>query len=245
MLTKATTILSLFSTERPELSALEVAARIRRPKSTVYRLMAQMAEAGLLDVDPGTGRYRVGILLASYGEVARRSTSLQRVAYPHLLRATETSGESSVLMVQSGPEGVTIDLLDSYQPLRIPQHLGGRFPLHATAGGRVFLAWMPDAEADAILKGPLVACTPRTETSPAAIRRELALVRKRGYAIGDGEWVEDVCAVAAPIRDHRGAVVAAVATSCPRPRWNARAQKTLIAAALQAGQEISRSLGYR
>ena len=88
--------------------------------------------------------------------MARRSTSLQRVAYPHLLRATETTGESSVLMVRSGHEGVTIDLLDSYQPLRIPQHLGGRFPLHATAGGRVFLAWMPEAEVDAILRGPLV-----------------------------------------------------------------------------------------
>ncbi len=245
MLRKATTILSLFSQERPEWSAPEVAGKVRRPKSTVYRLMAQMAEAGFLDQDRATGQYRVGILLASYGEVARRSTSLQRVAYPHLLRATESTGESSVLMVRSGHEGVTIDLLDSYQPLRIPQHLGGRFPLHATAGGRVFLAWMPETDVDAILRGPLVCCTPRTLTGPAAIRRELALTRKRGYAIGDGEWVEDVCAVAAPIRDHRGAVVAAVAASSPRPRWSPKKLKTLVAAAVTAGQEISRALGYR
>jgi DNA-binding IclR family transcriptional regulator len=181
MLEKVNAILALFSPERPELSVLEIADRLRRPRSSVYRILSRSAKAGFLDQDPVTGRYRVGIHLAALGELARHSTSLQRVAYPHLLALGEASGgETSVLMVPSGTEGVTVDLVEGFHPVRIPHHLGGRFPLHATAGGKVFLATMPDAEVDRILKRPLLRSTRKTIIEPARLRRELDQTRRRG-----------------------------------------------------------------
>src|SRR5262245_14863217 len=155
MLDKASDILTLFSTERTELAVLEIAAMLERPRSSVYRILNRMAKAGFLDQDPISGRYRVGIRLASLGEVARHSTSLQRVAWPQLCRVGEETGETATLMVLSGKEGVTIDVQESFHPLKIPGHLGGRFPLHATAGGKVLLAWRTPAEIAQLLPTPL------------------------------------------------------------------------------------------
>lgn len=246
MLEKVNTILDLFSPERPELSVIEIAARLRRPRSTVYRVLARTAEAGFLDHDPISGKYRIGMRLAALGELARHSTSLQRVAYPHLLRLGETSGgETVVLMVRSGDEGVTLDVVEGFHPVRIPHHLGGRFPLHATAGGKVFLAHLPAAELERILKTPRVRCTKLTVTDPGKIRRELELTRRRGYGIAEGEWLDDLHAVAAPVRDHRGNVVAAIGVACPTPRWNPKTQRSLVQACVTAANDVSGALGYR
>lgn len=246
MLEKLNTILDLFSAERPELTFMEIADRLNRPRSSVYRILARAASAGFLDQDPASGRYRVGIRLASLGELARHSTSLQRVAYPQLLHLAERSGgETSVLMVPSGTEGVTVDLVEGFHPVRIPHHLGGRFPLHATAGGKTFLAAMPPEEVARILKRPLERCTARTIVDPAKLRRELEQVRAQGHGVAVGEWIEDLCAVAAPIRNHRGRVVAAIGVASPSPRWSPKVRSALARECLKAAEAASRALGYR
>lgn len=246
MLDKVTTILGLFTSERPELSAVDIARRLKRPRSTVYRILNRTVQAGFLDRDAVSGRYRVGIQLAAWGELARQSTSLQRVAHERLLALGEASGgETAVLMVQSGDEGVTVDVLEGFHPVRIPHHLGGRFPLHATAGGKVFLANLPHREADRILAAPRIRCTKRTITEPARLRRELDLTRRRGYGVAEGEWVDDLNAVAAPVRDHRGQVVAAIGIACPSPRWSPGIHRALAAACRAAADDVSRALGYR
>ncbi|MFN0180740.1 MAG: IclR family transcriptional regulator [Gemmatimonadales bacterium] len=246
MLDKANAILALFSAERPELSAVEIADQLGRPRSSVYRIVSRMTHEGFLDQDPGTSRYRVGIHLAALGELARHSTSLQRVAYPHLLGLGEASGgETVVLMVPSGAEGVTVDLVEGFHPVRIPHHLGGRFPLHATAGGKVFLAAMPHEEVDAILRRPLVKCAKRTITDPGKLRKELDLTRRRGYAMAVSEWVDDLCSVAAPVRNHRKRVIAAIGVACPSSRWSPKFTRALTAACLRAVDGVSRELGHR
>jgi DNA-binding IclR family transcriptional regulator len=243
MLRKANAVLSLFTPDTPELAVIEIAARLKRPRSTVYRILGTMAEAGFLDQDPNTGRYRVGMHLATLGELARQSTSLQRVVHPMLLHLSESTEEMSTLMVPSGDEGVTVDVIESFHPLKIPGHLGGRFPLHATAGGKVLLAWRPAAEIDRILKQRLEAFTTKTITSVPKLLKELETARRLGYAISRGEWLEDVYAVAAPVRDHRGRVVAALAVASPPSRWKPAHVKALIAAVRQSGMDASRAMG--
>ncbi len=246
MLDKANAILALFSFERPELTALEVADQLGRPRSSVYRILSGMTREGFLERDPVTNRYRVGIHLAALGELARHSTSLQRVAYPQLLQLGEISGgETVVLMVPSGTEGVTVDLVEGFHPVRIPHHLGGRFPLHATAGGKVFLAAMAADEVAKILRRPLIRCTKKTITNPGKLRKELDQVRRLGYGTAVAEWVDDLCAVAAPVRDHRNRVIAAIGVACPSPRWTPAVKQTLVAGSLTAAERVSRLLGHR
>jgi DNA-binding IclR family transcriptional regulator len=244
MLNKANAILSLFTPERTELAVLEIAELLGRPRSSVYRILGKMADAGFLDQDPVSGRYRVGMRLAMLGEVARHSTSLQRVAWPWLCHVSEVTGELASLMVRSGNEGVTVDLVESFHPLKIPGHLGGRFPLHATAGGKVLLAWRSEDDIDELLQAPLERSTANTITAVPKLKRELELTRTRGYAMAPGEWVEDVFAVAAPIRDHRNRVIAAVGAASPEARWNPRSIKVMTDAAVHAANEISRALGH-
>jgi IclR family acetate operon transcriptional repressor len=244
MIDKAASILALFTPDRPELAVIEIAALLRRPRSSVYRILGRMAQVGFLDQDALTGRYRVGIRLAGLGEIARHSTSLQRVAWPWLCKVGEHTGETATLMVLSGTAGVTIDVQESVRPVKIPSHLGGRFPLHATAGGKVLVAWKADAEVTELIRPPLERLTPATITSSARLVAELELTRSRGYAVSAGEWVADVCAVAAPVRDHRGAVVAAIAAACPAPRWEPKSIKLMAAVVTESGDRVSRALGY-
>jgi DNA-binding IclR family transcriptional regulator len=243
MLHKANAILSLFSADRPELAVVEIAELLDRPRSTVYRILGTMADAGFLDQDPVTGRYRVGMRLAMLGELARHSTSLQRTVFPSLLRLSETTGEMTSLMVPSGGEGVTVDVVESYHPLKIPGHLGGRFPLHATAGGKVLLAWRPSDDIERALGRSLERRTANTITSPLRLKRELESVRKLGYGVAKGEWLEDVYAVAGPVRDHRGQVVGALGVACPKSRWKQRHIRVMVDAVLAGAAAATRALG--
>jgi IclR family acetate operon transcriptional repressor len=244
MIDKAAAILLLFTPDQPELAVIEIAALLRRPRSSVYRILSRMAQVGFLDQDPVTGRYRVGIRLASLGEIARHSTSLQRVAWPWLCHVGEHTGETAALMVLSGSAGVTIDVQESVRPLKIPSHLGGRFPLHATAGGKVLIAWKSEAEVTELVRPPLERLTPATITSSAKLAAELELTRSRGYGVSVGEWVPDVCALAAPVRNHRGAVVAAIAAACPAPRWDPKTMKLMASVVTESGARVSSALGY-
>jgi DNA-binding IclR family transcriptional regulator len=243
MLHKANAILALFSVDRPELAVVEIAELLERPRSTVYRILGNMAEAGFLDQDPVTGRYRIGMRLAMLGELARHSTSLQRSVFPSLLQVSEVTGEMTTLMVPSGGEGVTVDVVESYHPLKIPGHLGGRFPLHATAGGKVLLAWRPREDIERTLAKQLERRTATTITAPARLRKELETVRRLGYGVAKGEWLEDVYAIAAPVRDHRGQVVGALGAACPKSRWKQSHFKLMAEAVLDGATSATRALG--
>ena len=113
MIHKLDQVLALFSLDRTELTGPEIAALIKRPKSTVYRLLASFTGAGYLDQDRDTGRYRVGIRLAALGDVARHSTSIQRQALLMLRDLTEATGELADLTVLADTQLVTIEVGES------------------------------------------------------------------------------------------------------------------------------------
>ncbi|MGQ0641139.1 MAG: IclR family transcriptional regulator [Gemmatimonadaceae bacterium] len=239
MLTKLNEILSLFTPERPELTALDVAERIGRPKSTVYRLLSSIADAGFLDYDDNTSRYRVGIRFAALGELAQRSTSLPRVVRPTLLRLSAEVRETATLMVRSGSEGITIDVVEWFHPVMLPGVLGGHLPLHASAGGKVLLCWLSPEQRLAAMKPPLQRFTASTTTDVDRLTRELDRVRECGYSTVRGEWVEDVFGVAAPVMNHFGQVVGAITVGAPRARANDEVLAVLSESVRRAAADAS------
>lgn len=243
MLLKLTKVLSLFSPEQPELSVRDISRPFRWPKSTAYRILSRMRQSGFLDRDERTGLYRLGIRLAMYGELARHSTSLQRIAAPALHRLSAETGETGTLMLLNGAEGVTVDVVESYQPLMLPGLLGGRMPLHATAGGKALLAWSPPDRQRALLRPPLHRYTSTTITDVAELVRELERSRKRGYTTVHEENVEDVVGVAAPIHDHYGNVSAALTVGGPRYRATPKLEM-MAEAVIAAAASVSTALGY-
>jgi IclR family acetate operon transcriptional repressor len=243
VLQKLSDVLALFTPDRPELSVREIAKPFRWPKSTAYRILARVEDAGFLDRDERSGLYRLGIRLATLGELARHSTSLQRIATTALHRLSAETAETATLMLLHGPEGVTVDVVESYQPLMLPGLLGARQPLHSTAGGKVFLAWAPPGRQRSMIRPPLKRYTSTTITDVDILLRELETSRRRGYTIVNGENIEDVVGVAAPIHDHHGNVSAALTVGGPRSRAAANLD-SLGVAVMAAAASVSAALGY-
>ncbi len=243
MLLKLNKVLALFSNERPELSAREIATRFHWPKSTAYRLLHGIEAAGFLDRDPQSGLYRLGMRLAVLGELARNSTTLQRIADPVLRRLSAETCETATVMLLDGAAGVTVQVVESYQPLMIPGLLGGRAPLHASAGGKAFLAWSSPARQRALIRPPLQRFTPATITDVRVLMRELEQSQARGYAMVDGEHHDHVVAVGAPVYNHRGEVAAALTVGGPRFRAGAKVHAIGHAVAA-AARSVSAGLGY-
>ena len=245
MLHQCMEVLRLFSPERTDLGVVEVAELLGKPRSSVSRWMAAMAEAGFLERDAERGRYRISMSLAALGELARRSTSLQQVARGVLEALTRTTGETSNLVVRDGDAAVNVEGVASSRPIRHVGVLGRRLPLHATAAGKALMAWLPPETVGRILSGPREAFTPATLVEPGALEAELETVRREGWAIAWGELEEDLAAAAAPVRDHRGGVVAAVVLSIPTSRVSRESLPELARQVAAGAITVSRGLGWR
>lgn len=245
MLGKAMEVLSLFEPRRKELGVVEVAGMLRRPKSTVSRWMSAMEEAGFLDRDPDSGRYRVSMRLAAVGEMAKQATSLQRASRPTLQRLTAATGETANLVVMAGREGVNLEAVESPRPVAHMGSVGRRFPPHASAACKAILAWADADAVRALLPDPLPRLTPATLTDPDRFMEELGVVRRQGYAVNWQEMEEDLVAVAAPVRDHRGEVVAAVGVSAPVFRVSRDGLPEVGRHVVDAARALSGDLGWR
>jgi DNA-binding IclR family transcriptional regulator len=244
MLKQLDHILSLFSRERTELSVLDAAALLRRPRSTTYRLMSQIEKAGFLDQDHETGLYRLGIRLAALGELAQHSTSLQRIAQPVLRQLSQQTGETATLLLLIEGEGIAVLHSESAQRVVAKGLVGRYWPLHASAGGKALLAWRPEKDGMKLLKKPLKRYTPATITTLSALRHELKQVRARGYATVRGEFMDDVWGAAVPIFNHREEVEGALTLGGPRSRVTRARLPELGEILIVAGDGVSRSLGY-
>jgi IclR family acetate operon transcriptional repressor len=243
MLFTLNTVLALFSDRTPELAALDIAERLGRPRSSVYRLLRTFEQAGFLDYDERSGRYRLGIRLAALGALAQQSSPLQRALHPVLIRLARDSGECATLVVRSGAIATTVDIVYAPQPLVVPGVLGGHPPLHASAGGKVLTAWLADGERRALLGDTLTRYTAATITDVPTLMDQLDDVRTSGIAIARGEWYADVYGMGAPVWDHTGAAVAAVTIGFPSVRAGAARLRQLQPLVARAGVEGTAVLG--
>jgi DNA-binding IclR family transcriptional regulator len=123
--------------------------------------------------------------------------------------------------------------------------VGRRLPLHASASAKALLAWRAPEEVRGLLRLPLARFTPTTITDPTALEVDLSATRERGYATTWAELAEDLAAAAAPVRDHRGQVVAALAVSAPVSRVSREQLPALAEPVVRAAEELSRKMGYR
>ena len=238
-------VLNLFTPARRELGVLEAAELLGKPKSTTSRWLSGMEEAGFLERDPETAKYHVSLKLAAIGEMARQATSLQQRAYPALQRITESTGETSNLVLLVGNEGTNVEAVPSPQPVAHLGLVGKRFPLYASAAGKALLAWRPEPEIRQLAPKPLERITRTTITDFDVLLRDLEEVRERGWSVNWKEYEPDLVGVGAPVRDHRGDVVAALSISAPASRVSRAQLPKLGAHVAGAAAGLSATLGYR
>lgn len=245
MFDKLNAILALFTEAKPEWPPAAAARELKLPRSTAYRILARMADAGLLDHDPDTGRYRLGIRLAALGALAQRSSTLQRTATPVLRALCQETQESVSLLVRSGPQMINVHIETcSNAMISVSAQLAERFPMHASASGKAYLAFIPDDTRAEVLNESLTAYTSATVTDVPTLLRQLEQVRAAGYVVAKGEWQEDIHSVSAPVRNYAGAVVAVVSVAGPRVRMTDARIDAIIPMVKAAASEISTALGH-
>jgi len=238
-------VLELLAEASGPLSMAEIAARLGLGKATVHGVLSNLEARRYVERPSGRGGYRLGQRVWELGVVAGEFIELKNIAHSHLVALTEVSGESSQLSEYLGGDVIYLDRVDSPNPVRANIHIGRRAPAHAVATGKALLAFQPEAEIERVCAGPLVAYTPNTKTDPDALRAELAEVRARGFALNPGEYRGEIIGVAAPIRDHTDAVIAAVSVSGPAYRFSIADAMALAPNIQDAAAEISRKLGHQ
>ena len=179
----AARLLKVFLSREGSIGVSELARRLDLAKSTVHRLLTTLAAEGLIEQDPASGGYRLGIVVFELGEAVRVHLDLHAAAGPVLVSLRAQTGESSQVGVLDDTEVVYVDRLESSQSLRLFTETGRRVPVHCTSSGKVLLAHLPPDERDALLaRLPLRPLTPHTVTDPEVLRAECERVVRRGWA---------------------------------------------------------------
>jgi len=239
-------ILQCFTHERPALTAGEVAGQAGLPRSTTYRLLARLADRGLLARDARTGRYLPGLRLLELGAIASGQMELRQIAQPIMRELLEQTGETVNLSVYHSGYRVCVEKADSIHDIRGVIHVGKPYPLHAGAAGKAILAFLPRQTVDRILREqPLRAFTPRTQTHKGDLLRSLAEIRRAGVAVTQGERVEGATAVSAPVFDGQGLVVASLTISGPSFRFTPERLRQYRELVKAAAARLTRAVGGR
>ncbi len=189
------------------------------PKTTFYRLLSSLVDNELLAYHAETDKYTLGqIFLSGYGVRDEQVWSLRDVSAPYLKSLACQVEETVKLAVVSGTCSYTIGIAESDRPMRISINLGSTFPLHVGAAGKIFMCQLGESS----LQHYSAVCgtlgnryTDKTILTMEALRQELLLTRKRGYAIDMGEFSPDIHAVALPVLDSAGQTIAAISVVYP------------------------------
>lgn len=246
VLDRSFAILAALAASQSPLAATDIASRLKLNKSTIHRLLAVLDRHRYVERDSETGRYRLGLKLVELGSIAVARLDVHRLARPFIERLVQETGETAHLGILRQMEVVSLVNAEGHHSVRTPSTVGRRSPVHCTSQGKVLLAFQPPSAVDDLLRSyRFTAHTPNTIRSLTRFRAELAKVRNYGFALDDEEFEAGLRCVAAPVRDHRGEVNAAISIAGPTFRVTAQRMPELIRTVVNTAADLSAALGFR
>jgi IclR family pca regulon transcriptional regulator len=244
-------ILSAFRSGRPLLGVSELGREIGLGRSTTHRYVATLTALGYLQQDPATRKYRLGPRVLDLGFSAINSMELRELAAPHLQQLSDETGFTVNMAVLDGVDIVYVERCRSsragQREIDLNLHVGSRMPAYCTSMGKVLLAYLDADERDELLeRSRLVQRGPNTLTTRKSLRAELERVQREGFAINNEELAYGLRSIAAPVRQHDGAVAAAVNHAVHSSMLSLQELVArLTPALLETASEISARAGYR
>jgi DNA-binding IclR family transcriptional regulator len=238
---RALSVIDALAAGPGELGTNEIARRSRINPSTVSRLLATLARAGYVDHVAATGRYRLGPRLLELGNRVADRLDLREVARPRLQALAEETGETVTLSAPGDPDAVTVDFVQSTSSVQSVARLGRPSVSHATATGKVLLAY---GDVD-LPPGRLKVFARRTITDKRKLVAEVDRVRARGWAEAVDEREDDLSAIAAPLFASGGELVGIIGIQGPASRFDAQARRAARAPLLEHARAVSQALGWR
>ncbi|MFC7547527.1 IclR family transcriptional regulator [Plantactinospora sp. GCM10030261] len=241
---RALDILLMFDDAHLALSAAQVSEHIGVARSSTYRYLQSLVSMGFIE-ETESATYRLGPRVLDLARLARRGFGLSELARPIMARLAGEVGETVLLTRRSGTAVVCVEREESRSgPVRLSYERGHILPSNAGAAAHVLLAWAAPDEVAAVLDASeLTRFTDRTITTRRDLTARLAEIRQAGYAISRGEVDPDVLGVAAPVRDDRDRVVAAISVAALSRRVDDSRLPDVIASVREAADELSGLLG--
>lgn len=236
-------VLQVISATAVGAGVTQIAQQTGLPKSTVSRICATLEQLALVTRLPGKevgGRgFKIGPALVALVANVPHAESLAAIAQPYLQRLQEAVGETVALTLPEGDNAYVVSQITSRQAIQVRDWTGVRIPMHVQSTGRVFLAERTNEALDRYLMQPLQPYTSKTTCDPAQLRLILAQVREEGYAWVMEEFEEGLTALAAPVRNAAGQVIAAVNVFGPTFRFPAVGrQEEITQLAMQTAHQI-------
>jgi DNA-binding IclR family transcriptional regulator len=220
----------------------QLAVETRLHPSTAHRILGVMVESRIVDrIEPGL--YRLGIRLLELGNLVKSRINIRQVALPFMQQLHQELHETVNLSVRQGDEVVYVERTASNRSMmRVVQLIGARAPLHITAVGKLFLSEeAPEAVRGYAKRTGLPSYTSNTLADLADLERELALIKRDGYAYDNEEAEKGVSCIGAGIHDDEGALVAGLSVSAPSDRLS----KAWAEKVRDTGHQISRAIGFQ
>lgn len=212
-------VLDLFLHDGSAYTLKEVSERLTIPKSTAHGILQEMRRHGYLTLDPAKKTYAVSLGLVGRMAATPAIEIVRQRAHRNLERLSATLGETAKLIGYERTHSVAIDFVDGAGPLKYAVTLGQRWPLHATGGGKLYLAQFDDERVREMLgEAELKRVTPRTIVDVDTLVGEVAVVRRQGWARQREEIHEGISGFAAPVLDADRNLLAALIVMGPTAR---------------------------
>lgn len=236
-------LLSILADRGRPMSLAELVEALEVPKATVHRICSQLLKGGYVERDVNERDFVVGSALRKLSFDTLNHGSLRGLRHEVLASLVRQIGETCNFTTLDGAGVLYLDRVEAPWPWRLTLDVGAHVPLHCTASGKLFLALMPEAQREMMLK--TLNLQPVTEHSIAtvdALRRECETIRQRGYAFDREEFVLGLVALAVPVRDAAGEVRAALAVHAPTARLPVDLVLQRLPLMTQAAERMSRLL---
>lgn len=230
--------------DQPGLGVTELARRSGMTKARSYRLLDTLEKCGLVRRHEGAPIYRLGYMAMFLGARAREQLRLVRLATQYLEDIVGQLNEQVYVRVRDGLDSVCIAHRDAWHEIRVHTQVGSRKPLYAGASGKLLAAHAEEDVQLAVLAAKRQSFTPATVTTRGMLEKEFQQIRRQGYSISRGERVSGMVAMAVPVRDVSGCVIAALSVALPQLRDSDDRLNGFFEVLTKSAARLSRELGY-
>jgi DNA-binding IclR family transcriptional regulator len=219
----------------------EINSTLGLPKPTIHRLFATLEEEGFLQRDLDGRGYAPGPRLRTMAGGVLSSLRIRTARQAILQRLSQEVGETCNIALPDRDAMIYLERVETQWPLRIQLPIGTRVPFYCTASGKMYLSTLARSHLVRYLSATdLVARTPNTLTDPDALLAEIQRVREQGYSLDREEFMEDMIALAVPIRDVNDRLMATLAFHAPTQRFSIERALDYLAAMREAAADLSK-----
>ena len=238
-------VLEQFNGNVDEIGVTELSKRLKLHKNNVFRVLATLEARGYIEQNKVTENYRLGLKCLQIGQIFIHQMGLLLQAKATLKELVRTTKESAFVAIRKGNAIIPLDFAEPARAVRAVSILGTVLAPHATAAGKVYLAFEAEGGVSQVLPERLERYTERTITARQLLLDQIKEITAAGFAMDQGEFNEDLSSVATPVRDYTRTLVGALAVIGPGHRLTPETiAKEIAPAILRGGGELSKRLGY-